>query len=673
MIRRLLVGLLGMIDSVVYDLAGWIYGLLIDIARATPFSETVFSDFAGRIYALLGLFMIFKVCFSLIKYIVNPDEFNDKAKGGKKMIWNVLMVLILVIATPKAFDLMREAQKIILEENVLEKLILGASVTEEPIEIDKMGDMTKMAVFTSFYRPDDEDCASADMTNAEAFEQACSSYFGSDRARSIAEIYTTAYQEGDVMDMIHADVEGEPMFMLKQTSGDGYLFNYMFIVSTVVGVVLALLFLSFCFDIAVRTVKLGFLEIISPIPIISYIDPDSAKKGMFSKWVKEVGKTFADLFIRLGAVYLAITLIAMVMQAEGNLGTSSFLVKVFIILGILLFAKQIPKLLGDLFGVKLDGNFSLNPMSKLREVPVAGALAAGAAGAVGGAIAGVKAGREVGQKGFLGGAVGAISGANQMAGKVGFSGAKPGSQSPKAFSGAMNSVFKNMTNRELANLNPSDFVMKRSVQGRLDAVKKARNNASSRLTAAQVTQEAAYNQMQQSAGAVNRLSAEDKKAFLEKVNYYTEQSKIRDDMTKSQAERSQAGNKMRVIQDEINRTYTGQYEDVAKHFNDRVAAQEANSAVTAIQRDIDDLSKEKSQIERFGHIDSAATRDVDTLLERYASAPEDKPLTSPGSGGDTLGGVSVSRNSNGERTTPGGIILGNDVKRNNNGGNGNNR
>lgn len=363
LIRRLLVGLLGMIDGVVYYLIELIYGLLLEIARAKPFSNEIFSTFAERIYALLGLFMLFKVSFSLIKYIVNPDEFNDKVKGGKKMVMNILIVLVLIVTTPIAFDYMAKIQETLLNENVMEKLILGTGVNGQPVDQNAVGANMKVEIFSAFYS-----------LEADA-----------------PEITKTAYEEaksrGSVEDMIHKEVNGEPLFMHKKTTGDGYAINYMFIVSTIAGIFTAWIFLTFCIDIAIRTVKLGFLQLISPIPIISYIDPSSSKNGMFSKWLKEVGKTWADLFIRLGAVYFAITLISALMSQDSIAGTSNPLAKVFIIIGILIFANQIPKLIGDLLGVKIDGNFSLNPMKKINSSPIANAVVGGAAGFVGGGVA----------------------------------------------------------------------------------------------------------------------------------------------------------------------------------------------------------------------------------------------------------------------------------------------
>ncbi len=671
-IRKLFVGLLGTIDSVVYSLVSSIYNLLIDIAQATPFDDQFFSEFASRVYALLGLFMLFKVSFSLIKYIVNPDEFKDQSKGGKKMIVNILVVLLLIVATPTAFRVLREVQTaLIKDDDVMSKLILGNGVykdgTKEPIDKRKVGEEIKVAIFTAFYQIDDggeegscsELIARGVSEDDETMNQACDQFFATP---GVGAAYVAAKNQGSVYDLIHKEIDGDPIFMQKSANGDLYGVDYKFLVSTAIGILAALLFLSFCFDIAIRTVKFGFLELISPIPIISYIDPNSAKSGIFNKWIKQVISTYLDLFVRLGAVYFGISLISALMY-NSDIGTTHSLAKVFIIVGILLFVKKIPDLLKDIFGLKLDSSLNLNPMSRLRETPILGAVGTGLAGFAGGAYAGVKAGREVGQKGILSGAIGGLSGARESASKVGMMGAKPGAQAPKAFGNSMNSVFKQMTNREMRNLNPINMMAGRSVKSRLAQVKSARDNANARLTAAQVSQEAAYHQMQRSSQALSKLSEPERQAFLQKAGYYSNQVKIRDDKNKSEAERAAAMENIARVKQEIASTYTGEYEDVARHFEDRVAAQEANSLVTNINREIDDLSTEKSQLERYGHIDPAATRDVNSLLDKYASAPEDITIETPSGSAprsgnsDTAGGVPIRRNDNGDITTPSGLIL----------------
>jgi len=103
---------------------------------------------------------------------------------------------------------------------------------------------------------------------------------------------------------------------------------------------------------------LAYLQIIAPVPILSYIsDPD----GSFKKWLKQCTTTFLDLFLRLAIIYFAVTMIGEVInqfsRAEGVIFDSTglpantftaLLVKIFIILGLLIFAKRVPELLKDL-------------------------------------------------------------------------------------------------------------------------------------------------------------------------------------------------------------------------------------------------------------------------------------------------------------------------------------
>lgn len=626
--RRLFVGLFGMIDSVIYGLITILYELLMEIANVRPFSDDTFLIFYDRIYALLGLFMLFKVAFSIIKYIINPDEFSDKSKGGKKMVINILIVLVMLVGSKPVFKIMTEVQSTLLEEGVVHKLILGSGVGSsdgETFNKSEIGKDIKATVFSAFYRPSDINCANAVFTNSDV-GTACGGFMNASAAGSLAQ----DQKNGDIWNMIFRDTGGEPLYMQKKENEDGYAIDYLFIVSTIAGGFTAWIFLMFCFDIAIRAVKLGFLQLIAPIPIISYIDPSSGKNGMFGKWLKELGKTYLDLFVRLAAVYFAIALISELMK-NPDIGTNNFFAKIFVIFGILLFAKKIPKLLEDLLGIKIGGDFSLNPMNRIRETPVLGALATGAAGLAGGAYAGFKAGKDVGAPAFKTAALGAITGAHQSAAKVGMAGAKPGSKAPKAFSESMNNTFKQMTNREMTNFNPVNMISKGMVQDRYAAVKAARNNAYARLNEAQTEQQAAYHQVQMTTGALNGLNETDRNAFMDKANYYAAQSKIRDDMREKGKleEAKKAEEEMQKVREEVQRTYTGDYAPVAEHFNARVAAIEATSHVSLINKDIDDLSKEKAQIERFGHIDPVATRDANALIGRYSQAPENVSLQAP--------------------------------------------
>ena len=83
-----------------------------------------------------------------------------------------------------------------------------------------------------------------------------------------------------------------------------------FLVSTIVGIIVLVLLCGIAFDIGIRFFKMLLLEMLAPIPIMSYVDPKSQKDGAFQHWLKELGKTFIDIFIKLGLVYLILFFIS---------------------------------------------------------------------------------------------------------------------------------------------------------------------------------------------------------------------------------------------------------------------------------------------------------------------------------------------------------------------------
>ena len=316
------------IDGIIYKLVGVVYDVFSAIATTTILSDKVLDIFSGKVYALVGIFMLFKVTFSLISYIVNPDEFVDKNKGFSKLIVNIITSLLLLVVFPFIYNEAMNIQKIVLDENIIGKIFTSSTYT---LTSSVDGDFMAQETFTAFYHPNND----------------------YNYSLNIYEIFNT-------------DVNAK-------TNGD-YDMYYLPVVSTIVGVILVLVLISFCFDIAVRSIKLDFLNMFAPIPIIARIDP---KKGneTFNHWMKMFTSTYLDLFGRLIAIYFAIFIIGQIpnMNISSTDGSEvGLFVKVFIIMGVLLFAKQLPKLVEDLLGIKLAGNFQLNPLRKLEQVPLVG-------------------------------------------------------------------------------------------------------------------------------------------------------------------------------------------------------------------------------------------------------------------------------------------------------------
>lgn len=427
------------IDQVVYGAISSIYDLLISIARTSIFTQADIIEMGEKIYKLLAVFMIFKVTFSLITYVVNPDEFSDKNKGVSKLSMNIVISLGLLILNPYIFNMAYKLQNIILEDNSLAMLIFeNSSDSEEGEETDSKADFLNTAgddmafiTMSAFFSPNtsiDEFQNCITLKEGKKFNPACSGLEGADKnyekitskegvdvSKTMAKLTDTKNGSFSLKSLQNYVVGVENRnfgLMFRQEiavatveSHDDTLFvmDYKFIFSTVIGVVIVLLLITFCMDVALRSIKLGFLQLIAPIPILSYVDPKSGKDGMFKKWYQLCFKTYLSLFIRLLALYFAVYIISKVADMQlvdiidGSQQTHAF-IYIFVIIGALMFAKQLPKILEGL-GIKLDGDgkFFLNPFKKFEESAAGGknitGLARGAMVGTAGALSGAGIGR----------------------------------------------------------------------------------------------------------------------------------------------------------------------------------------------------------------------------------------------------------------------------------------
>ncbi len=444
------------IDKIVFNFISTMYDLLISIARTSILTQADILDMADRVYKFLALFMAFKVIFSLITYVVNPDEFSDKSKGVSKLGINIIISLSLLVITPYLFRYAYQIQTIILEDNSLAVLIFGEDkLNNEKNFINSAGDNMAYITMMAFYNPDTSldvpgtteglsECTNLlvkDSSGKLVTNEAC---FGIDQStisnltdinqlnsasKGLLKIATDSKSTLTVEDVVNY-ANGVAInslgLMFRQdltlaTDADGnFVMEYKYLFSTAVGVIIILLLITFCMDVGLRSIKLAFYQLIAPIPILSYVDPKSGKDGMFKKWYDACFKTFLSLFIRLLALYFAVYIINRI----GNMTDiitgarqSQFFVKVFIIIGALMFAKDFPKILEGL-GIKLDagGKLFLNPFKKFEEQAIGGKkILGGAKGLVAGTAMGVAgmasgAGLSRGAAGMWGGLKAGVQG-----------------------------------------------------------------------------------------------------------------------------------------------------------------------------------------------------------------------------------------------------------------------
>lgn len=432
MFSQLIRGFFATIDSAVYGFIAVVYNLIEDLANTSILSMTDMNEFASRIYALLGIFMLFKVSFSIISYIVSPDKISDSSTGMGGIIKNVLITLVLILIVPTCFTLLYEAQSAILSENIIPKLLLGTNSDANTIDNevyvapacqeiesdfeDKQkdekyatsakdnGNYIALMVFRNFYQLGDGSVEPEDSSyyNEKFLPAYCG--FGENRI-GVSYLLQSGIYNGPIEKLPSGDLEKflegisdiidiiQPGNYIGRSIGDWvisklglgpstYYIDYNYFISTIVGIFVIFILVSMAFDVAIRSVKLTFLQLISPIPIISYVDPKSGKDGMFKRWYTEVFKTWASLFIRLLALFFGVYLIKQLGQLYriGNHKylSSNFWIQLFMLLGVLMFCKELPKLLEQLIpGMKDSGSFKLNPLKRINEDSIGGKFLTG--------------------------------------------------------------------------------------------------------------------------------------------------------------------------------------------------------------------------------------------------------------------------------------------------------
>lgn len=453
------------LDNVLFNFIPTVYDLLISISRTSILSQGQIKQFADRIELFLGIFMLFKVSFSLITYILNPDEFSDKSKGFGKLWMNIIVSLIMLVIVPYIFNMAYQLQAMLLEENTLAIIILGETEDNANANyINTAGDKMAYTVMLPFFLPNYaypglNSCVNLTTSSGEANEecfQAMYDIFDGEKDSEGKNHSIEDYKYGILNQSLGLTFRLDTAKITVNGKQD-FLIDYKFFISTAVAIVVLLLLISFCLDVALRSVKLSFLQLIYPIPVISYIDPKSGKDGLFKKWYEMCFKTYISLFVRLVALYFGIYIISKVNHLTDIINGSrvdNFAVKVFINIGVLFFIKQLPKILEGL-GIKLDGDakFQLNPFKKFEEGAIGGKRITGAIGGLTSGIAdrGARIMTAKGPKDKLKAAAGGL---------IGIPGAAiRGARNGKGFKGGMdaqNSVNRRLREGRIKGLTPAE-------------------------------------------------------------------------------------------------------------------------------------------------------------------------------------------------------------------------
>ena len=407
---------LASIDVVVFSLLSWMIEGVFNLSSLmlnADFAKQIYT----RIYIILGIFMTFKLTFSFLKYLVSPDAMTDKEQGVGKLVGRVVAMIIMLIIFPIVFfnpvpgDSQNRTLLVMLQDGVvktLPRIILGQAIDDTNasggVNAKDNGKELALSMLKSFYYPSvcNEDSKNYDKNQSTE----CQKYFAGEQA---------SISSKDDLDP--SGINSFKAFnnsIINEGSGGDYAYQYMWPLTTVTGILLIVIMAGICIDIAIRCFKLLILEVMAPVPIMTYIDPKASKDGSFAAWSKTLISTYIDLFVKLGTVYLVLLLASALFSqklfdqaAYNNFSGLSYLyVQVFLVLGLFQFAKQAPKFIKDALGIKDNGGGG-GFMGKAL-AGMAGAAAGFAGGVAGGG--GIMGGLSAAAGGFSAGAANAGSG-----------------------------------------------------------------------------------------------------------------------------------------------------------------------------------------------------------------------------------------------------------------------
>lgn len=373
------------IDGVAFSLLDNAYMLVIKLSTAELFQHETIRSITNNVYILIGVVAFFRLAVVLVNAIIDPEKLNEKGKGLSSIFFRVVGMVILLAVTPFLFQLSYELQGKIVggdaDKNIIFKTILGDNANMGGENAGKaLQNIALSSLITVNENYYDEFSPIECVSNGDG---TCTNQGGYvygkecdwDNCYSAVSLYNDLYVNEDMSPTKLAKWAG----VSKKIDGEEvYVYDYMMIVTTVVGIFMTYIIISFAIDIAVRMFELLVLEVLSPLFIATFVDPKSAQSGPFKNWLSAVGKSYASLYIKLAILALMILLISLVNQSKifNAMGDLSGWTKIFVVIGLLIFAKKAPKWLMDIIGIKGDesGLGGLSIGKKLGGMALAGGL-----------------------------------------------------------------------------------------------------------------------------------------------------------------------------------------------------------------------------------------------------------------------------------------------------------
>lgn len=331
----------------IYCLIVYMYKIFYNIATTRFLQSEIVQEISANIYTLVSVVMLFAFSVTILSAIVNPDLLSDGKKGVKAVFKRAIIALMLIVVIPFAFDELYKIQETIMKNSLIEKIVVGIEYNCNSSDKSKCeaggngGQVIAGTLMSAVLYLDDE---MADADGNVNVSVSVSEYYSKMIAEDLPKYI------GAVAKNINATAINPENANIS--NDEAYAFKFNGLIAIVVGLVTVYILVIFAIDVAVRVFKMAFMELTAPISIVSYV---AAGDKILSSWFKELGKTYAELFVRVAAIAFYLFLVSNLSSFMEQFKNSDWtlVLKAFLMVGMLIFAKQVPDMIGKIFGVEI--------------------------------------------------------------------------------------------------------------------------------------------------------------------------------------------------------------------------------------------------------------------------------------------------------------------------------
>ena len=300
---------ISMLDNAVYTILAYTYRIWVGLTKLDIFGgseagQALYDGFTSRIYTAIGIIMVFIFAYRLLMYIMDPDGSYLKGEKSAGFIRKIVFSIILVIVAPLLFRYMSIFQYHVVSNGTITNIVMGTTGGNEKLD---GGKQLAMITLMGFYHPYDttyntfvvdqtaDTCRGGIIQDPSSFQNVTKQLW--------AEAMVTWCEEGYTPNKILWNGD------IRKSIGDDGGSEYYWIVCTACGVLVVYFLIQYCIAIGTRTVRLAFLEIIAPIPILlRMFGPDK----YFKPWFDEMKKTYLELFVRIAIISFVIYLCTLI-------------------------------------------------------------------------------------------------------------------------------------------------------------------------------------------------------------------------------------------------------------------------------------------------------------------------------------------------------------------------